>query len=270
MKQDRYMRNILVEGIGAEGQAKLSASKALVIGAGGLGSPTLYYLTAAGVGTVGIVDDDIVNITNLQRQVLHFTDDLGRQKIYSAQQKLVALNPDVQIITYNCRFSEENAERIINGSLEECDGLYCARNDKETLNGGGLNLSGGYDFIVDCCDNYTTKLLINDVCVQMGKPFSHAAVLAMRGEVMTYIPGSACYRCVFDTPPEDGLLPTSEQAGILGSVAGIVGSIQATETIKYLAGMNDLIVNRMLVVDATTMNFISLKIKKNRLCICKK
>ena len=252
-EQGRYLRNMLVEGIGGEGQRRLGASKALVIGAGGLGSPTLYYLVAAGVGTIGIVDDDTVNITNLQRQILHFTDDLGRRKTISAQQKLVALNPDVQIITYNCRFSEENAQKIIDGKLE----------------GNDSKPAGGYDFVVDCCDNYATKLLINDVCVTMGKPFSHGAVLAMRGEVMTFIPGSACYRCVFDTPPEDGLLPTSMQAGILGSVAGIVGSIQATETIKYLAGMNDLIVNRILIVDARTMSFITLKIKKSPLCICR-
>ena len=244
--EDRYRRNILVEGIGAEGQEKLKTSKALVIGAGGLGSPVLYYLAAAGVGTIGIIDDDIVSITNLQRQILHFTDDLGRRKTNSAQQKLVAFNPEVRIITYNCRFSEQNAAKIIDGSL-----------------------AGGYDFIVDCCDNFTTKLLINDVCVHMGKPFSHGAVIAMRGEVMTCIPGSACYRCVFDTPPQDGLLPTSMQAGILGSVAGIIGSIQATETIKYLVGMNDLIVNRILIIDTKTMNFFSLKAKKNALCICK-
>ena len=253
MQQDRYARNILVEGIGVEGQAKLIASKALVIGAGGLGSPTLFYLAAAGVGTIGIVDDDIVNITNLQRQTLHFTDDLGRQKTNSAQQKLVALNPDVKIVTYNCRFTEENAEKII-------DGIKAGDNE--------MSVADGYDFVVDCCDNYATKLLINDVCVYKGKPFSHGAVIAMRGEVMTCIPGSACYRCVFDTPPEDGLLPTSLQTGILGAVAGIVGSIQATEVIKYFVGMKDLIVNRILIVDAKTMNFISLKILKRRSCMC--
>jgi len=253
MQQDRYARNILIEGIGAEGQTKLKASKALVIGTGGLGSPTLFYLAAAGVGTIGIVDDDIVHITNLQRQILHFTDDLGWQKTNSAQQKLTALNPEVKIVTYNCRFTEENAGKIIDGAMAGDEGII---------------IDGGYDFVVDCCDNYATKLLINDVCIYKGKPYSHGAVIAVRGEVMTCIPGSACYRCVFDTPPEDGLLPTSAQEGILGAVAGIVGSIQATEVVKYFVGMNDLIVNRILIVDAKTMSFTTLKIKKRRACIC--
>ena len=252
-KQERYQRNALVEGIGIEGQAKISASKVLVIGAGGLGSPVLFYLAAAGVGSIGIVDDDAVNMTNLQRQILHFTDDIGHKKTDSAKHKLVALNPDVKIVTYQCRFTDQNAQKIIDGSLKD---------DHEQ------NLAGGYDFVVDCCDNYATKLLINDVCVQIGKPFSHGAVLAMRGEVMTYVPGSACYRCVFDTPPQDGLLPTSAQEGILGAVAGIVGSIQATETIKYLADMNDLIINRIIIIDAKAMHYFSLKVKKSCGCVC--
>jgi molybdopterin/thiamine biosynthesis adenylyltransferase len=237
--EDRYNRNILIEGFGIEGQAKLKASKVLVIGAGGLGSPALLYLAAAGVGTIGIVDDDIVNISNLQRQILHLTDDLGQPKTVSAQQKLTALNPEVKIIIYNCRFSAENAEVI-----------------------------GEYDFVLSCCDNYATKLLINDVCVKLKKPYSHGAVVSMRGEAMTYVPGSACYRCVFDMPPEDGTWPTSSQAGVLGSVAGIIGSIQATEAIKYLVGMNDLLTNRILITDAKTMNIFSLKVKRNNSCVC--
>ena len=251
--EERYQRNVFVDGIGVEGQAKISASKVLVIGAGGLGSPTFFYLAVAGVGTIGIVDDDVVNITNLQRQILHFTDDLDRLKTTSSKQKLLALNPDVNIFTYHCRFTEQNAQKIIDGSLKDDDNQI---------------LKGGYDFVVDCCDNYATKLLINDVCVKMGKPFSHGAVVAMRGEVMTYVPGSACYRCVFDTPPQDGLQPTSAQEGILGAVTGIVGSIQATETIKHLTGMNNLIINRLLIVDAEKMNFFSLKAKKNCSCVC--
>ena len=129
--------------------------------------------------------------------------------------------------------------------------------------------SGGeYDFVLSCCDNYATKLLINDTCVKLKKPYSHGAAISMRGEAMTYIPGSACYRCVFDTPPEDGKLPTSSQTGILGSVAGTVGSIQATEAIKFLAGMNILITNQILIVDAKTMNFISLTVNQSSSCIC--
>ena len=237
---DRYQRNILVEGVGEEGQAKLTASKALVIGAGGLGSPTLYYLAAAGVGTIGIVDNDVVHTSNLQRQTLHFSNDVGRLKTVSAQRKLTALNPEVKILTYTERFSEENAEKIISG----------------------------YDFVVDCSDNFSTKLLINDSCIQAGKPYSHGAVVALRGDVMTCIPGSSCYRCLFETLPIEDLKPTASQEGILGSVAGIVGSIQATETIKYLAGINDLITNRIQFIDAKTMRFFSINIKKNDACIC--
>ena len=256
----RYNRNILVEGIGVEGQAKLSASKALVIGAGGLGSSALYYLAAAGVGTIGIVDDDIVNVTNLQRQILHFTVDVSRQKTESAQEKLLALNPDIKTIIYNCRFTEDNAEIIINGHR---------RNDNLPHSSEKSSENQSYDFVVDCCDNLATKLLINDICVQMQKPYSHGAVVAMRGEVMTYIPGTACYRCVFDTLSEDDTLSTAAQEGIIGAVAGIIGNIQAVETIKYLTGMTDLITNRILLVDAKMMNFISLKTKKRSSCICR-
>ena len=247
--EDRYTRNILIENIGKEGQRKLKDAKVLVIGAGGLGSPVLYYLAAAGVGTLGIVDDDTVNLSNLQRQILHRTSDVGRCKALSASEKLSAINPDVKIVVYNERFTEENAAAIIGGSHVGHDAEY--------------------DFVVDCCDNYKTKLLINDICVKLGKPYSHGAVVAMRGEVMTYVPGAACYRCVFDIPPEDGKLPTSSEIGILGAVAGIVGCIQATETLKYLVGMNDLITNRILIIDAKTMNFVSLKVKINDKCRCR-
>lgn len=238
---NKYIRNILIDGIGEEGQAKLAASKVLVIGAGGLGSPVLYYLAAAGVGTLGIVDHDVVDITNLQRQILHNTNDIGRLKIGSAALKIAILNPAVILRTYGEKLTENNADTIIED----------------------------YDFVVDCCDNYETKLLINDVCVKQQKPYSHGAVIAMRGEAMTYVPGAACYRCIFENPPQDGILPASSQVGVLGAVAGIVGSIQATETIKYIVGMKDqLILNRMLIIEAGDMKFVSLKIKKNAGCKC--
>jgi molybdopterin/thiamine biosynthesis adenylyltransferase len=257
----RYNRNILIEGFGEAGQAKLKASKALVIGAGGLGSPALYYLAAAGVGVIGIVDDDTVNLSNLQRQILHTTGDLGRRKTDSAREKLIALNPDVEIVVYNCRFTEENAEKIINGLMDgDIVGLPAGTDDKSP--------GSAYDFVLDCCDNFATKLLINDVCVKMKIPYSHGAVVSMRGEVMTCVPGSACYRCVFETPPADGVLPTSSQTGVLGAVAGIIVSIQASEAIKYLVGMNDLLTNRILIVDARKMNFITLKVGKKPLCRC--
>ena len=234
MKEEtkRYERNILIEGFGEEGQAKLKASKVLVVGAGGLGSPVLYYLAAAGVGTLGIVDDDVVDVTNLQRQFLHRADEIGKLKVLSAKEKLQALHPELTVVTYPERFNAENAAQLIRD----------------------------YDFIIDCSDNYTTKFLINDVCVQVQKPYSHGAVLAMRGEVMTFVPGSADYRAVFEAPPAEGTAPTSAQVGILGAIAGVIGSIQATEAIKYLTGLGELITDRIVIFDGKTMAFYTLKV----------
>ena len=229
---ERHGRNIVIEGFGPEGQLKLREARVLVIGAGGLGSPVLFYLAAAGVGTLGIVDCDVVELSNLQRQILHRTCDIGRPKTDSAAEKLRALDPGVAVETHHVRFTSENAAELI----------------------------AGYDFVVDCCDNYDTKFLINDVCVAASKPFSHGAILDLRGEVMTWVPGSADYRSVFGGPPPEGSVPTPSEAGTLGAVAGIVGSIQATETIKYLTGVGDLIIDRMLVIDGRTMSFHSLKI----------
>lgn len=232
MNSTRYNRNELIEGIGVEGQAKLQESKVLVVGAGGLGAPVLYYLAAAGIGTLGIVDHDIIDISNLQRQILHRTDEIGKLKVISAKEKLEALNPEVNVITYEDYFSKDNA----------------------------LELVCQYDFVVDCSDNYETKYLINDICVAAKKSYSHGAALALRGEVMTYTPGSADYRQVFDNPPEESYRVTSNMIGVLGSIVGIIGSIQATETIKYLTGIGDLIINRILIVDGKAMSFYYLDI----------
>lgn len=226
---DRYKRNKLIEGFGEEGQEKLCRSKVLVIGAGGLGSQVLLYLAAAGVGTIGIIDSDCVEVSNLQRQILHYTADIGLRKIESAAAKLKALNPEIKVITYPIRFEASNSGELIQP----------------------------YDFIIDCCDNFATKYLINDCCVAGQKPFSHGAVLALRGEVMTYTPGNTSYRDIFEDAPEDGTVTTSAQLGILGSIAGIIGSIQATEAIKYIVGIGDLILNRILILDGRTMNFIT-------------
>lgn len=231
MDKTRYHRNILVEGMGMEGQERLQASKVLVIGAGGLGSPVLYYLAAAGIGTLGIVDHDVVDISNLQRQILHCTNDIGKYKVDSAAEKLQALNPDIQFQLYPEAFTETNAKQMVES----------------------------YDFIIDCCDNYTTKFLIDDICVATKKPYSHGAVLSMQGETMTYIPGSTCYRDIFTNIPEDSS-KSSSQAGIIGSIAGIIGCIQATEAIKYIAGLGELIVNRLLIFDGRTMQFRTLQI----------
>ena len=232
--QDRYLRNRLVEGVGEVGQQKLAQAKVLVIGAGGLGSPVLYYLAAAGVGTLGIMDYDTVEITNLQRQVLHYTADIGRLKVDSAAEKLRSINPEVRINTYAEALTHERGKAII----------------------------AAYDYILDCCDNYEAKFLINDLCVEMQKPYTHAAVLAMKGEVMTYLPGHAQYRDVFDNPPTEGTYQGASELGVIGAVAGMIGSIQATEAIKYITGVGDLLVDRLLLVDARTMQFIPLKVTR--------
>lgn len=232
MDELRYDRNRLIEGFGLEGQLKLSQAKVLVVGAGGLGSPVLYYLAAAGIGTLGVVDHDVVDLSNLQRQILHRTNDVGTLKVESAREKLVALNPDVNVLVYPNCFSHEN----------------------------GANLVRQYDFVVDCCDSFESKYLINDICVAEAKPYSHGAVIGLRGEVMTYVPGHADYRKIFNDPPDAEEASSSARAGVLGAVAGIVGSIQATEVVKYLTGIGDLILNRILIVDGKTMAFHSLKI----------
>ena len=230
---ERYNRNTLIEGFGEEGQSKLKSAKVLVIGSGGLGSPVLLYLAAAGIGTLGIIDFDVVDESNLQRQIIHFTEDIGTDKTLSASNKLHALNPEVKIMTYNEKFTSENAATLISS----------------------------YDFIVDCCDNFATKFLIDDTCVQLQKPYSHASVVAMRGEVMTYTPGNACYRDVFTDQPADESGVTSSEVGILGAMAGIVGSIQAAEVIKYFTGIGDMLTNRLLIIDGRTMHFQTLKVK---------
>jgi len=235
---NRYKRNTLIAEIGEEGQEKLRTAKVLVIGAGGLGSPVLAYLAAAGVGTLGIVDYDVVDITNLQRQILHFTPNVGELKTQSAQEKLQALNPEICIQTYTEKFTPENAETLI----------------------------ADYDFVIDCCDNYETKFLINDVCVRLQKAYSHGAILALQGEVMTYTPGTACYRCVFGEAPDENTVPLASQAGVLGAVAGVIGSIQAAECIKFITDVGTLLTNRLLVFDAKSMLFTTLKVKKKEGC----
>ena len=234
MDKERYSRNIVIDGFGEEGQQLLSAAKVLVIGAGGLGSSVLYYLAAAGIGTLGIVDYDVVDLSNLQRQILHTTNDVGRLKALSAEEKLRALNPDIAIQTYMVRFEKDNA----------------------------LALIAPYDLIVDCSDSYETKYLINDCCVEAQKPYVHGAVIGLKGEVMTYLPGCADYRSVFPAPPPSDGKASNKSIGTLGAVAGIVGSIQATEVVKYFTGIGTLITNRLLVIDAKDMSTHSLKIAR--------
>lgn len=234
----RYSRHILLEGFGKEGQQKLSQSKVLIIGAGGLGSPNALYLAAAGVGTIGIADADVVSLSNLQRQVIHFTEDINKPKVTSAAEKMRRINPDVNVITHPCFLTEDNA----------------------------LEMMTDYDFILDCTDSFASKYLINDACLLAGKPFCAGGVVKYGAQVMTHVPGSACYRCLFPEPPDENEVETCSTVGVLGSVVGIMGSIQATEAIKYLTGIGELLTDKLLMVDALTMTFNTMQFSRNTDC----
>ncbi len=237
----RYSRHLLLEGFGKEGQEKLLNSKVLLIGAGGLGSPNALYLAAAGVGVIGIADADVVSMSNLQRQIIHFTEDINKLKVESAAEKMRKINPDVNVVTYDCFITKDNA----------------------------LELISGYDFIIDCTDSFASKYLVNDACVMAGKPFCAGGVVKYGAQVMTHVPGTACYRCIFPEPPAENAVETCSTVGVLGSVVGIMGSIQATEAIKYLVGVGDLLTDKLLMVDALGMNFQTLHFGKNGECpIC--
>jgi molybdopterin-synthase adenylyltransferase len=237
---ERYSRQILVPDFGGKGQIRLRQARILVVGAGGLGSPAAYYLAAAGIGTLGLIDSDQVELSNLQRQILHGTADIGRKKVESAQAKLVELNPGVAIKLYPVRLEAENALEILKD----------------------------YDFILDGSDNFDTKFLVNDSAVTLGIAFSHAGIVRLQGQAMTVIPHkSACYRCFFKQPPPPEELLSCQQAGILGAVAGTIGSIQATEAIKYLAGFEEgLLTDRLLTYDAKAMKFHSVEVKRDPEC----
>jgi len=235
---ERYSRNIILKEVGGVGQEKILNSKVLIIGAGGLGAPAALYLAAAGVGTIGIVDGDVVDLTNLQRQIIHFTPDIDKPKVQSAKEKIEQINPDVNVITYNKRLVADNILEVINE----------------------------YDFIIDGTDNFPAKFLINDACVIARKPFSHGGILRFDGQTMTYTPGNACYRCVFLEPPPKDAVPSCAQAGVLGSVAGILGTIQASEALKYFLEKGELLTNRLLIFNAFNMNFRTVKVKRNPKC----
>ncbi len=234
----RYQRNILLPHFGREGQKKLMQSKVLVTGAGGLGSPILFYLTAAGVGEIGVIDSDAVDLSNLQRQILHSTADLGRPKVESAFDKLTALSPDSNIVIYHQRLNENNAPDIISG----------------------------YQLVIDATDNFATRQLLNKLCVQQGKPFIYGGVLAYQGQVMTFVPGKGpCFSCIFRNQPPAGA-PTTSELGILGSVAGTIGCIEATEAVKLLLGIGEPLVGRMFTIDLLTMQFAEIEIKQDENC----
>jgi adenylyltransferase/sulfurtransferase len=203
-----------------------------------LGAPAALYLAAAGVGTIGIIDGDVVDRTNLQRQIIHFTPDLGKPKVVSAREKINQINPEVKVNTYHELALAHNLPGLIKD----------------------------YDFIIDGTDNFPAKFLINDACVMGGKPFSHGGILRFDGQTMTYMPGHACYRCVFPDPPPKGAVPTCSQAGVLGAIAGMLGTIQAAEALKYFLGQGELLTDRLLIFNALNMNFRTVKVKRNAKC----
>ncbi len=237
-EKKRFGRNLLLAGFGEEAQLKLRDSKVLVVGAGGLGSPVAYYLTAAGVGHIGIMDYDVVDLSNLQRQILHRTEDLGRPKVQSALEKLKALNPAVDIRPYQEPLTRQNA----------------------------LDIISGYDFVIDATDNMDAKYLINDACVLAGKPFSHGGILGYEGQSLTHTPGHACLRCLYGDKPAPGTYQTTAQVGVLGAVAGNIGTIQAIEAVKYLTGVGDLLTDKLLRFDALSLSYFKMNIRRSPHC----
>ncbi|HEC04348.1 MAG TPA: molybdopterin-synthase adenylyltransferase MoeB [Phycisphaerales bacterium] len=236
---ERYSRHIILEQIGGAGQEKLLSSSVLIIGAGGLGSPAALYLAAAGVGTIGIVDGDNVDMSNLQRQVIHHTADVGAEKIKSARDKIVAINPDVKVKAYKQWARADNIRDIVRD----------------------------YDFVVDGTDNFAAKFLVNDACYFEKVPFSHAGILRFDGQLITVLPGkTTCYRCIFDAPPPANAVPSCSQAGVLGVLAGVVGSLQATEAIKCLLGLGDLLTGTLLTYNALSMDFRKVQLERNPDC----
>ena len=232
---ERYSRHIILKEIGVKGQKKLLNSKVLIIGAGGLGSPAALYLAAAGVGTIGIADADVVDLSNLQRQVIHTTNDVGHKKVESAAETMRAINPDVTVKTYHTFVTSDNI----------------------------LDLISEYDFIIDGTDNFPAKFLINDACVMAKKPFSHAGIIRFKGQLTTVIPGEGpCYRCIFIDPPPKDAVPTCKEAGVIGAMGGVIGSLQAMEAIKYITGTGELLVGYLLTYDALKMEFRKVKLPK--------
>lgn len=232
---ERYARHLILKGVGASGQKKLLEAKVLVIGAGGLGSPAIIYLAASGVGTIGIADGDDLELSNMQRQIIHRNEAIGTSKAESAARRVKEINPDVKVNVYPQRVNSENIGKLIES----------------------------YDFIIDGVDNFATKFLINDACVLAKKPFCHAGIREFYGQVLTYVPGEGpCYRCIFEEVPEEGDIDSCSTAGVIGSIPGIIGSIQALEAQKYLTGTGELLTGRILTFDGLTMKFRTVEVKE--------
>ncbi len=240
-EMQKYDRQMILPQVGIEGQKKLKRAKVLIVGAGALASPAALYLAGAGVGTIGVMDADRVSVSNLHRQIIHSVDSVGMNKAESARAAMARQNDLIQVKTYPFFLSPKNAEEVI----------------------------GQYDFVIDAADNFETKFLINDACVLQERPFCHAGVLRFGGQVMTWVPGEyPCYRCIFEEIPERGTIPDCSQAGVLGAVPGIIGSMQALEAIKYILGAGELLTGKMLIFDGLTMNVRIVPFKKKNEC-CK-
>jgi adenylyltransferase/sulfurtransferase len=236
---ERYSRQIVIPEIGAAGQKKIRKASVLIVGSGGLGSPCAYYLTAAGVGKLGIIDKDFVDLSNLQRQILHSTEDLNHPKVNSAKKRLNKLNPDVEIVAIKEQLTSKNVLKLIEG----------------------------YDIIIDCTDNFPARYLINDACLLANKPMVHGGVYRFEGQIFTILPKkSPCYRCLFSEPPPPETMPSCKDVGVLGAVPGVIGSLQAAEVVKYIIGKGDLLLGRILIFDALTANFREVKFRCNPNC----
>lgn len=235
----RYSRHLILPEVGMEGQRRLKAARVLCVGTGGLGSPLAFYLAAAGVGTLGLVDFDVVDASNLQRQIIHSTKDIGRKKLDSAEEKLLALNPALNVVKHETRLSSENALEILKS----------------------------YDIVADGTDNFPTRYLVNDACVLLGKPNVYGSIFRFEGQASVFATEQGpCYRCLYPEPPPPGLVPSCAEGGVLGILPGLVGMIQATETIKLILGKGESLAGRLLLVDALNMKFRELKLRKNPEC----
>ena len=234
----RYSRHLIMNDVGSSGQRKLLDAKVLILGAGGLGSPSAIYLALAGVGTIGLVDFDVVDLSNLQRQVLHHTSDVGRSKLESARDNIKAYNPDINVVLHETRLESENAMEII----------------------------GNYDMVINGADNFATRYLVNDACYLLNKPLIDGSILIFDGQSTVFTPGNGCYRCLFPSPPPPGMVPNCAEAGVLGSLTGLVGSIQSTEALKYILGIGESLESRLLIIDALSMTFREFKLKRNPNC----
>jgi adenylyltransferase/sulfurtransferase len=238
LEKTRYSRHLILPEVGTAGQRRLKAARVLIIGAGGLGAPAAIYLAAAGIGTIGIVDFDNIELSNLQRQIIHSTADVGSSKCKSAKSRLAQINPEIKVVLYEERITAENIEKLV----EE------------------------YDVIVDATDNFTTRYLINDACVLGKKPNVFGAIYRFEGQTSIFAPGGPCYRCLFPYPPPPDAVPNCAEGGVLGVLAGMIGVIQATEAIKYILGMGKNLVGQLLMYDALDMKFDVLKIARNAKC----